>query len=65
MDEGKLYSNVRNNNITMCGYGPVMVALNVTKKQGAKKAQLLTYYTSGDITGDTHSVVGYASFKIM
>ena len=64
MDEGKLYSNVRNNNITMCGYGPVSVALNVTKRQGAKEAQLLTYYTSGDITGDTYSVVGYASFKI-
>lgn len=64
MDEEKLYSNVRSKNITMCGYGPVSVELNVTKKQGAKKAKLLKYYTSGDITGDTYSVVGYASLKI-
>jgi AmmeMemoRadiSam system protein B len=65
MDEEKLYSNVLKNNITMCGYGPVLVTLSCTKKQGAKKAQLLKYYTSGDIIGDTYSVVGYASFKIM
>jgi AmmeMemoRadiSam system protein B len=35
-----------------------------SKALGAKKAELLAYSTSGDVSGDFSSVVGYASIKI-
>ena len=64
LDEEKLQSVVESQNITMCGYGPVSVAIYVAKKLGARKASLLSYKTSGDITGDFSSVVGYASIAL-
>jgi hypothetical protein len=48
----------------MCGYGPVSAALVASKLLGAIKAEILSYSTSGDITGDASSVVGYAAAKI-
>jgi hypothetical protein len=35
-----------------------------SKELGAKKGKLLKYATSGDVTGDKNSVVGYASIII-
>ena len=64
MDEEALQSWVRSRRVSMCGYGPVSATLAATKRLGATKAQLLAYSTSGDITGDTSMVVGYASAKI-
>ncbi|RLE79602.1 MAG: hypothetical protein DRJ51_02020 [Thermoprotei archaeon] len=56
-----LYDTIMKYDITMCGYGPVMVLMQVAKNLGGIKAKLLKYATSGDITGDRSSVVGYAS----
>jgi AmmeMemoRadiSam system protein B len=64
MDEENVQRTVQTNRITMCGYGPVSVALVASKRLGAKKAEILSYHTSGDITGDREAVVGYASVKI-
>jgi hypothetical protein len=64
MDEKKLQEEVYANKISMCGYGPVSVALVASKLLGAKRAVLLSYYTSGDIIGDYSAVVGYAATKI-
>ena len=61
MNEKDLYEDVVNYNISMCGYGPVIAMLKALKTLGAKKANLLAYATSGDITGDYSAVVGYAS----
>ena len=61
MNEEALQSWVRFQRVSMCGYGPVSATLAATKRLGATKAQLLAYSTSGDITGDTSMVVGYAS----
>jgi AmmeMemoRadiSam system protein B len=61
MNEEALQSWVRSQRVSMCGYGPVSTTLAATKRLGATKAQLLAYSTSGDITGDTSMVVGYAS----
>jgi AmmeMemoRadiSam system protein B len=44
----------------MCGYAPVAVMLSAAKALGAQKGQLISYQTSGDVSGDTSSVVGYA-----
>ncbi len=60
----KLYDMIYHQNLTMCGPGPITVMLNVCKILGAKKAELLKYATSGDITGMYDQVVGYASIII-
>jgi len=64
MDEKELYTSVINNNISMCGYGPTISMISAMKKLGAKSSRLLSYSTSGDITGDYSSVVGYGSLII-
>ncbi len=64
MDEEKLQRAVREHRITTCGYGPVSAALVASKLAGAGRAELLSYYTSGDIIGDYSAVVGYAALKI-
>jgi hypothetical protein len=64
MDEVALQATVEKYSITMCGYGPVSVALAASKKLGAKNVVSLCHKTSGDITGDYAQVVGYASLVI-
>ncbi len=64
LDEDKLMQRVQRFNITMCGYAPVVVMLSAVKLLGARKGSLVKYQTSGDITGDTTSVVGYAGIVI-
>jgi MEMO1 family protein len=64
MDEKRVQETVESHRITMCGYGPVSVAIIASKKLGADRAEILSYHTSGDITGDRGAVVGYASAKI-
>jgi AmmeMemoRadiSam system protein B len=64
MDEAALQNWVRSQRVTMCGYGPVSAALVASKLLGAIKAEILSYSTTGDITGDTSAVVGYAAAKI-
>jgi len=64
MNEAKVQEVVSKNRMTMCGYGPVSAAIVASKKQGADRAEILSYHTSGDITGDQGAVVGYASAKI-
>lgn len=47
-----------------CGYMPVAIVLLTAKKIGAGKIDILQYSNSGNITGDTKSVVGYVSAVI-
>ncbi len=61
MNEFKLFEEVVQYNITMCGYGPVMTTISISKAANKNKAEILAYRTSGDVTGDFTSVVGYAS----
>ncbi len=61
MNEFKLFEEVVQYNITMCGYGPVMTAIYLSKLSGKNNCEILAYGTSGDVTGDFSSVVGYAS----
>ena len=61
MNEFKLYEEVIQYNITMCGYGPVMTTIALSKMCGKHTSEILKYGTSGDVTGDLTSVVGYAS----
>jgi len=61
MDEVQYYSAVESYNISTCGYGPTVALIAAAKMLGAKNTRLLCYKTSGDVTGDYSSVVGYAS----
>jgi AmmeMemoRadiSam system protein B len=65
MDEKTFYSIIETRNVTACGYGPIAAVITAAKGLGAKEARLLCYKSSGDVTGDYSSVVGYAavSFK--
>ncbi len=64
LDEDKLMRRIKHFNISMCGYAPVTVMLSATKALGAKSGRLTMYQTSGDITGDKTSVVGYAGIIV-
>jgi len=64
LDEEELYKRREFLDCTMCGYGPVAVAIAAAKEMGAKTANLLKYATSGDTTGDFSRVVGYGSIVI-
>lgn len=64
LDEDKLNKEAEALNITMCGIAPVTVVLSASKALGAKSARLVAYQTSGDLTGDYDSVVGYAGIII-
>lgn len=48
-----------------CGHAAVAAALWATQKLGADKVQILNYATSGDITKDYSSVVGYGAAAIL
>ena len=61
MNEFKLFEEVVQYNITMCGYGPVMTTISLSKRCEKNTCKILAYGTSGDVTGDLSSVVGYAS----
>lgn len=60
LDPKGLFEVVKRNNISMCGYGPVMAMLHAVN---GEKATLLKYATSGDIM-PMKDVVGYGAFII-
>ena len=67
LDDTELARRVKGLDITMCGFAPVMTLLSAAKALGTSGAELVRYQTSGDVTGDNSSVVGYAGvvFKAM
>jgi len=60
LDPQGLYDVCRAEKISMCGLGPAITMLTAMNSLGETKAELLRYATSGDITGDRGTVVGYA-----
>lgn len=64
LNEDKLVEKISELRISMCGYAPVIVMISLAKALGAKSGRLVKYATSGDITGDTDSVVGYAGIVV-
>jgi len=64
LDEKKFYEVLDAENVSACGYAPIAALMIYAKALGAKRAQVLSHKTSGDITGDKSSVVGYAAVAI-
>jgi hypothetical protein len=63
LDSNALYKAVESS--SMCGYGAVSALIEYAKIKKAKKAELLKYSTSGEVSGDMNSVVGYASLVVI
>ena len=61
LDVSKFYSTLQRYEVNACGYGAIGTIMKATKELGATKGKLLKYATSGDVLGDTNSVVGYSS----
>jgi MEMO1 family protein len=61
LDVSLFYEILERLDISACGYGAIASAIIAVKELGATRGELLKYATSGDIAGDTTSVVGYAS----
>lgn len=60
LDARGLHEVVERERISMCGFVPATVMLCAAREEGASGAVLTGYATSGDVTGDDRSVVGYA-----
>lgn len=65
LDAHGLYETVKEENISMCGYQPTTAMIIAAKELKAKKAELIKYQTSGDVSGDYLKVVGYAGIRII
>jgi len=61
LDIENFYKVLEERKISACGYGAMAATMMACKELGAKKGKLSKYATSGDISGDKSSVVGYAS----
>jgi len=64
MDAQGLYTTVIGQRISMCGIMPTTIALLAAQELGATKAELVRYTDSGETSGDTNQVVGYAGLII-
>ena len=64
LDQEALMDRVIDVEVSMCGVAPTYIVLYAAKKLGAKRAELLEYRTSGDVSGDFTSVVGYGAVII-
>jgi AmmeMemoRadiSam system protein B len=64
IDPRGLYDTVMKERISMCGVLPTTVMLIAAQLLGAKNARLIHYMTSGDVSGDYDSVVGYAGIVL-
>ena len=61
LDVDRFYDVLHKKDISACGYGAIASTMTACKEIGATKGELLKYATSGDISGDKSSVVGYGS----
>lgn len=55
------YRRLVEERLSICGGGAITILMTIARKLGWNDTQLLSYATSGDVTGDRRSVVGYAA----
>ncbi len=60
-DPAKFYQLKSSHSAEACGHGAMATVLLATRKLGANQVTIADYRTSGDISGDLNSVVGYVS----
>lgn len=59
-----LYDTVKAESITMCGYGPAIAMMHGIQPLSSRRAELIKYATSGDVSGNRKEVVGYAGILV-
>lgn len=64
LDPAGLYQTVAEQRISMCGVIPTVISLIAALQLGARQAELIRYSDSGEASGDTAQVVGYAGLVI-
>ena len=64
LDAKKLYENIVKYNITMCGFVPAIIAIEISRMLGATEGVLIEHTHSGITSGDDSQVVGYAGIII-
>ena len=64
LDAKGLVEVCRSKRITMCGVIPSAVMIVASKILGATRAELVSYTSSGEVTGDMRQVVAYASVRV-
>ena len=65
LDVEEFFRRVAERDISVCGYGPIGSMALACGEMGAKEARLVSYATSGDVTGDRREVVGYAAIAVI
>jgi hypothetical protein len=65
LDVVGMYSRLERMNISACGYGAIAAIMVAARELGSRAGKLLKYATSGDVTGDRSSVVGYAAIDLV
>lgn len=60
-DAEKLNSDIISKKGEACGFGPILTGMILSKMMGADKSKVVAYGTSGDVSRDYNSVVGYLS----
>jgi hypothetical protein len=50
--------------LTICGYGAIASMLFAARELEAKKAELIDYSTSFEVSRNTEAIVGYAGINI-
>lgn len=64
-DPSAIFQAEHSGNGFACGHAAVAAVLWASKALGADKVQILNYATSGDVTGDYSSVVGYGAGVVL
>ncbi|HMA05406.1 MAG TPA: AmmeMemoRadiSam system protein B [Methanomicrobiales archaeon] len=65
LDTDEFFRRIEERGVSACGYGPIAALCLAAREAGATRGELLTYRTSGDVTGDLGEVVGYAAIAVM
>jgi AmmeMemoRadiSam system protein B len=59
LDAEALRDVIAREDVSMCGYAPVIAAIAYARARGAREARTVAHATSGDVSGDYDRVVGY------
>ncbi len=63
LNVSEFYSRIRQQNASVCGYGPIAVMMRLCRGLGANSGRLLAYSNSGEVQ-PMADVVGYAGIVV-
>jgi hypothetical protein len=61
LDVEGFYRKLVDERLSICGGGAITVLMSIAQRSAWNQTRLLSYTTSGDVTGDHSAVVGYAA----